>query len=663
LSMMFQELQKVVHFLYVEDLKILVYALAAVAVAAILHDLYRRWRLWTHGGERPRLDRPLTRMGRLLLYGLLQLRVVAEAYAGLMHLALLVGFLGLGLATVTRSVDYYLFHGSILTGSRYLYFKLMADIAGFLAVVGVLMALARRALGLKEELPTGLGDYLILLDLLAILITGFLLEGLMTAAIRRPWIGLWTPVGTPISSLFAGWPEASIRALYRSLWVLHLLLAMGTMALMPYTKLSHLLVGGFLNLLLSRLEEPNAFKPLPDIYRIVEEGGTLGVSKLSEADWRERLDYDSCVECARCHEACPARMSGKPLSPMEVMTALRGAMYGGLWEEALTPERVEARAVWSCVTCGACVAECPLLLNQVETIIDLRRGLYASGGEVPREIQELSYNIMSRGNPYGFPSREREGWLRSLVDEDLAEWAVEGEEYDYLYWMGCAVAYDPELRRGAEALLRVLKRAGLRVAILEGEVCCGEPARKVGDELMFLESAKMVSELLSRYRFRGILTSCPHCYNALKNEYRGYGYALQVESHVEALHEIVSRGLIRLKAEGLKVTYHDPCYLSRWNGVVEEPRDILKAVEGLRLLEMPRNGLKALCCGGGGGQAFYEVEGGERISALRLREALETGAEALIVACPHCHSMFRGEELPEGFKVMEIAELISTALE
>ncbi len=663
MSETFQELQKVRHFLYVADLKPLVYLLLPVVIAAVLLGLYRHWRLWTHGGEKPRFDRPLTRIGRLLLYGLLQLRVVADGYAGLMHLALYIGCLGLGLATVTRSVDYYFFHGSLLVGPRYLYFKLMADVSGLLMLIGVLTALLRRLLRLKEGLPTDLSDYLILLDLLAILVTGFLLDGLMNAAYRKPWINPWTPIGTPISNLFMGWSTSSIKALYRPLWVLHLTLAMMTMAVIPYTKLSHLLVGGLLNLLFSRLEEPSIFKPIPEIYRIVEEGGALGVSRLSEASWRERLDYDSCVECARCHEICPVRISGKPLSPMEVIITLGEAMRRGLWEEPLTPERIEADVVWSCVTCGACVMECPLLLNQVETLIDLRRGLYLSEIEVPREVQELSYNIMSKGNPYGFPSKEREDWLRRLVDDGLVEWAREEERYDYIYWIGCAIAYDPELRGCAEALLKALKKAGLRVAILEGEICCGEPARKVGDELMFVESAKMVSEFLSRYSYDSILTSCPHCYNALKNEYRGYGYTLRVESHVEALHKLISRGTLKLQPLDLRATYHDPCYLSRWNGIVEEPRETLRAIRGLKLLEMSRKGLKALCCGGGGGHAFYEVKRGERISGLRLREALDTGAEALVVACPHCHSMFRGEELPEGFRLYDIAELVAMALE
>lgn len=648
------------HFLYVEDLKLLIYILLVAVDSSLLYALYRRWRLWTHGGEKPRFDRPLARIGRLIRYGLLQLRVLSEIYAGVMHLTLFLGCLGLGLASVMRSVDYYIFHGSLLVGSRYLYFKLMADLSGLLMILGVLMALLRRGIGLKEGLPTGLGDFVILLDLLSILVTGFLLEGMMTAAYRRAWIGLWSPVGLLASNLFLGWPEASIIALYRPLWVLHLLLAMGTLAVMPYTKLSHLIFGGPLNLLLSRLEEPAVFKPVPEIYKIVEEGESIGVSKLSETSWRERLDYDSCVECARCHEACPARMSGMPLSPMELMRVLREAMQRELWEEPII-QRVDAEVVWSCVTCGACLKECPLLLNQVETLLDIRRGLYTSGIGVPREIQELSYNTLSRGNPYGFPTRERKEWLRRLVEEGLAEWAVEGEEYDHLYWIGCAVAYDPELRGCAEGLLRVLMRAGLRVAVLE-EVCCGEPARKIGDELMFVESAKMVSELLSKYRFRSLLTSCPHCYNALRREYGGYGYHLEVESHVEALSRVVSESLLELRLEGLKVTYHDPCYLSRWNGIVEEPRRILRAIEGLTLLEMPRRGVEALCCGGGGGHAFYELRVGERISTLRLDEALKTGAASLIVACPHCYSMFRGEELPEGFRVYDIAELVAMAL-
>ncbi len=652
------------HYLFVEDLKPLVYVMVVVAGVALLLGLYRYWARWTHGGERIPLDSLGVRIGRFLRYGLLQARVLRKPYEGLMHALIFTGIVLLLIATVLRFIEadilLPLAGSKFLVGQVYAVYKLAANIGGLALLAGVVLAWARRVAG-EPGLPDTVEDHAVLAFFAWIAVSGFILDGIATLAYRYPFINGWDPVGYLVASLLAGWSWEHLVALYRVLWTAHMVTAIAAIGSLPYTKLSHIVFGGFFNTFFSRLEHPSAFKPVPDIEKRVEAGQLFGIVKLSDTTWKQRMDYDACTRCARCHNACPAQLTGKPLSPMNLVLSMRRAMDQEKWDENVVPAIISPETVWSCVTCGACVYQCPVLIHHVETIIDIRRGLIARGEHVPDELLQVSYNIMRTGNPYAANPYEKEEWLRSLIEKGLVEEAREGEEYDYLLWVGCAVAYDPRLRGTVEALLRILKRAGFRVAVALDQNCCGEPARRIGDELLFTELVKQNAELLKRYRFRKLLVTCPHGYNVFKHEYSLYGVKVDVEHHSQLLARLLREGRIKpRKRLDTIVTYHDPCYLGRWNGVFEEPREVVKAsVKELR--EMPRNRWNSFCCGGGGGGVFYDIKIGERISRVRVKEAASTGAKVIAVACPFCNIMLSAEAPDYNMEVKDIAELLDQA--
>lgn len=654
------------HFLYVEDLEVIVYILLIISSIVFIYGLYRYYKRWTYGGQKIPLNMIILRIRRFIKYGLFQRKVLMKSYEGLMHVLIFLGIILLFLATILRAFEYDIlirfFGNRFLTGIYYLTFKLMANIAGIMVILGISMAFVRRIAKITEGLPNTLSDYLILLDLVIIIATGYVLDSINTLSYRIKWIDLWDLIGHPLAFLFINLDSSLLINLYRGLWLFHLTLALLSIAIVPYTKLSHIIIGGFFNVFFSELDALPEYKPIPNIEKIVEEGGELGSSKLVNTTWKERMDYDSCIKCARCHNVCPANLSEKPLSPMNLMLKLRDMMNKNLWNEIIVPEHVEADIIWACVTCRACVYECPLLINQLKSIIDIRRGVFASGENVPNELLQVSYNMMRTGNPYGFNPAERETWINKIAEANLAEIAKESEEYDYLYWTGCNVSYDPNIRGTGEALLKILKELGIKVGILLEERCCGEPARRIGDELMFTEILKFNGELLSKFKFKTLLVSCPHGYNVFKHEYPQYGYLFKVEHHSQLLARLIKEGKIRAQLQVIKkITYHDPCYLGRWNGIYDEPRDIIRSIDRIKLLEMPRNKERSFCCGGGGGHAFYEMKRGERISKLRAEEAKSTGADMIVVACPFCNIMLRSEAINLDMEVLDISEILLRA--
>jgi Fe-S oxidoreductase len=346
---------------------------------------------------------------------------------------------------------------------------------------------------------------------------------------------------------------------------------------------------------------------------------------------------------------------------MEVMLDMRDLQRKEEWDETVWPGHVDVEAIWSCVMCGACVEECPLLLDQAETLMELRRGVYFEEAHVSRDVQLISNNIMKRGNPYGFSSSEKEPWIMELIEKELCELAEENEEYDYLLWIGCVTSFDPQIRKSTESFLRLMKKAGYRIAVLADEQCCGDPARRVGDELMFFETVTINQEILEGYKYGKLITSCPHCYNSFKNEYKGYGYEPDVEHSTVTLSQLLKEGKLKpMVPVETTITFHDSCFLGRWNDIYQAPRDIITSVPGVKLVEMERNQSKAFCCGGGGSQLFYEIEEGERISKMRVKEAEKTGASSMVVACPYCNTMFVGED--SEMSIMDINELLEKSI-
>lgn len=642
------------HYLLVEDLEPIVYLIAIIVIAILAYSIYKNYKIWFRGSETLPFRPFLPRFKRLIIYGILQYRVIKDRVSGLTHGLIYSGMIILLIGTAIRALEYdlslKLFGFRVLTGLGYLTFKLLMNIAGILVIVGVTIAICRRVVGIPPKRPTYLQDYLILLGVLSIVITGFILDAGATSFYRKGWIGWWDPLGRLISS----WVDIT-PSIYRAIWLLHLTLALGIVALMPFSKLSHLYISGLFNTYFSRLEGPSTFKPVPNIDELIEQGKGFGATRVSEFSWKQRMDFDACTLCARCENACPASTTDKPLSPMKLMLTMKNLMHGKDDREVI-PEILTPEFVWSCVSCGACVYECPVLIHHVETVIDIRRNLAPLGKDTPDKLQAAAYNTMRTGNPYGANPADSVKWRRSLSEKLGIKTAKPGEEYGYIYWIGCAPSYNPEIRPSVEAVIKALKKAEINFAILEDEKCCGEPARRIGDELLFKEMALANIEQLKRYKFKKLIISCPHGLNVFKHEYNSYGEGFEVIHHVQLLSSLVREGRLKVKEVNGKFTYHDPCYLARWNGIINEPRDILRRAG--EFVEMEKHGANAFCCGGGGGHVFFDIKIGERIGTARAKQVKETGADRLIVACPNCNLMMRSEGVLLKFKVYDISEVI-----
>ncbi|MEZ0289974.1 MAG: (Fe-S)-binding protein [Sulfolobales archaeon] len=657
------------HYLFTQDLKPLVYIELVLSLIFILGGLfYYYYKYFRDYSLRVFFIFSWNNFYRFIRYVFLQKKVLEEVLPGSLHFGIFYGFLILIVATLVRAVDYYYseYTGTHLVyGYSYAILKLIFDLGGLLALAGLLIALYRRIARLTKDLPNTLEDLTVLVVLIVIVLSGFILEGVTYTICRSSWPFYYNPVGYLFTHIFSSYDTDRLILVYRATWIFHLTVALITISVTPYTKLSHILFSS-LNVYYSTelLKPETTYKPVADIDRRIEERGYVGVKKLRDTTWLQRLNYLACIKCARCHNNCPAVQSGKILSPMKLITDLRSSMDDNKWDTDLVPTIIDPEVVWSCVTCGACIRACPVLINHVETIADIRRSLMSTGENTPNEVLSLSYNIMRVGNPYGYNPVERENWISELVSRGLVEFAEEDREYDILYWIGCNTSYDPNLRRVAEDLLEILRSLNLRVAVLRDETCCGEPARRIGDELTFREIAKNNYEKLSKYKFKKLLLSCPHGYTVFRRDYNSLGLRISADivHHTQLLSELIEKGLIRPGELRIRATYHDPCYLGRWNGVYEEPRKIIRSVRGLDFVEMPRSREKSFCCGGGGGHAFFEIKRGVRISRLRVEEAHRTGAGVLVTSCPICNTMLRAEASEYNLEVVDIATLLKRSM-
>ncbi len=646
-------------FMAATALDLLRILLVAVTALFIYIGARRYYARWTRGGQK--LGEGLRfSLGSFAANALLQRRVLARRRS-LFHLPVYAGavlLLAAGvmfLASPARCLSPY------ASPSRGYYeaFRVLANIGGLAMAIGLAMALARRGAGRIPWVLTSPEDVAIDLWLLALLYTGALVDAATAAAHYGSSPPAWDIAGRLFAPLWLGVDVRSFAATFQAVQLIHLAVAVMTFGIAAYTKLGHIAVSS-LNTGYPR--PPGwAARPEPEAEKRIEEGGTIGVVRLEDTWWKQRLDLDACTMCGRCAAACPAANTGKPLVPMLLVTKLRDEARKDNWGQELVPTVLKPEEVWSCTTCRACVEACPVLIHHVELMHDLRRGLVSRGEHVPDELLQVSYNLMRTGNPYGSDPYEREQWLQELAEKGLVEIAEPGKEYDLLLWAGCAPSYDPRLRGTVEALLRLLKRAGLSVAVALEQQCCGEPARRIGDELMFQELVKMNKEALEQYRFKKILVTCPHGLQVLRHEYPQYGARWEVVHHSQLLAQLIREGRLKpTRKLDIAVTYHDPCYLGRWNRIYDDPRLVVRAsIRELR--EMKRSRENSFCCGGGGGGVFYDPKIGERISRARMQEAKNTGARAVAVACPFCNIMLSAEAPDFDMEVKDIAELLDEA--
>ena len=690
---------------------IAMYVLATAASGVFAYGVWRRIRIWRRGlpGKKapaaesaesngtasvsqvadgaplladtpiaPGVPRETNPLLRVLRHVVLQQRIGRIPWAWLSHASIFYGFIVLFIGTVIVGLEHYgIFHlfGISWTGRFYTFTSFWLDVFGLVFLGGVGVALARR-LGLTPRVQPSskMIDAVILLLFLMIGITGFVVEGLRIAFDFPPFERGVSFVGWGLASFFRsfGLSGEAVRPWHLASWWLHMVLVMAFIAMAPYTKLLHFVVAPFY---IAITPEHRSGRLKPVSLEEVEETGRVGLAEVTDFTQRQLLSYDACTHCRRCESACPAFATGKPLSPMRVILdiAEHGEHQGSLHGDVISAE-----TLWSCTTCGACVHNCPVLIDQMGTIIDMRRHLVGEG-QVVGSSQSALRTIASRGNPWGLPPEERADWAQGLdvptVDENPTP--------DVLLWVGCAGSYDRRNQQVARALSKFLQAAGVNYSILgKKERCTGDPARRIGDEFTFLEQATANVDTLSKVPFKRIVTQCAHCFNTLKNEYPDFGGNYQVTHHTEFLQELIASGkLPEAAAAGVPsngttsetkpavgpVVFHDPCYLSRHNDGAEPVRDVLhsKASGGLPIVEPERTGCNTFCCGAGGGRMFMEEQIDQRVNVARWEQLKATGAKTVAVGCPFCMTMLDDASKADsdsGVEVKDIAELVAAAL-
>jgi len=668
-----------------------------LALAAIfLWGVWKHYRSWRLGRPSPWDRRYRERVRRFFAQGVAQLRLLSQFLPGIMHFFISWGMVVLFLGTVVVAIQADL-HIPIMRGWFYLYFQSLAlDAFGLVAVAGTVMALWLRYVRRLERLRKGLFDGILTGLLLLILVTGFLLEGLRIIATGDPW-GLWSPVGYAVGRLFlaTGLSVTAMRHLHAALWWTHMFLAFAWLGYIPFSKLFHVVLAPA-NVFAQPLVPPaQALAPID-----FETAAALGTARFQDFRRKDLFDLDVCTECGRCEEWCPGWVTGKPLSPRAVILDLREGLHAlnaaatgrgrgtagdNTGQAAVTTEAppvaggvIREDTLWACTTCGWCQEHCPVFIEHVPKTVDMRRYLAMEEARLPDAMEAALRGIEDRGHPWRGSRFSREDWFRDLGFSALKP----GEQSEVLYWVGCTAALEERSRKIARAFAVLMREAGVQFGLLgDQEQCSGDPARRMGNEYLFQTLAQANIQSFQEHGVKTIVTTCPHCYNTIKNEYPQFGGTFQVYHHTEFLAQLVKEGRLPAPPQpdagsagggsdgtgtgtagaGL-VTYHDPCYLGRYNGHYDEPRALLTDYLHLPLAEPELSRRDAFCCGAGGGRAWAEEDPAHRVSIVRSRQLIGTGASTVATACPFCLPMLtdgvRGTGEGEGVRVMDIAEIM-----
>jgi Fe-S oxidoreductase len=526
-------------------------------------------------------------------------------------------------------------------------------------------------------------DLLLPVWLLVIGLTGFLVEGMRLAATEAAlgYSPLWSPAGSFFAQLWKGADPATVRWWHAATWQFHAALSLGWVAALPYTpKVLHILTAA-LNVVLADLRQKGRLRTV-DVESAFEKDQPLGAGRIQDFTRKDMLDLLSCTECGRCEANCPAHISGKLLSPRQIIVNLRDqaaeeARFAGNAKEKrqIVGGTVAAEEIWACTTCMACVEVCPVYIDPLTKILQLRQNEVMIQDCYPATFADVFNGMTKRGNPWNQHSSSRLEWARGLSVRTMAQAAAAGEEVEYLLWVGCSASFDARNQRIVRSLVTILQKAGISFAVLgEEETCTGDPARRMGHEYLYQIQARQNIETLSGCNVQKILTLCPHCFNCLGNEYSALGGDYRVVHHVQLLHELLETGRIKLsKSVEAVVSYHDSCYLGRYNGIYDAPRDVLKRIPGIELVEMKRSRETGMCCGSGGGLMWVEEEPGKRVNERRVeqvQEVFETahdspGRRFVASACPFCMTMLEDGLAARETNIQDrdIAELVADALE
>jgi len=645
----------------------LAYAFAIIPIVIFIWGFLRLFRHISIGKPDNRWDNLGWRIRNLFIYVFLQWRLFRKPVIGIAHAMIFIGFLVLLVGT-TLDALHGLFHLFDIKGWFYLILSFLLDIWGLMVIIGVIIALGRRYLFRPKYIENEVDDGIVLLLLGLSLATGFIVEALRISALR-PSYEVWSSVGWTVSYLFNGLGEGTVLFWHEVIWWTHMAISFAFIAYIPFSKLRHIFTSP-LTIFFSSSLPKGELPPTDDL----EKAEAFGSATVNQFNWKDLLDLVACTRCGRCQQACPAQACGKTLNPKKLILDLQNNLnkwapklrkagkHEPIDEALIIPQSVDPEELWACTTCRACMEQCPILIEHIPKVVEMRREQVLMHSAFPKELQLTFRNMETNSNPWGLGWAERSKWAEGL---DITTLALDAE-VDYLFYVGCMGSYDERTKRVARAFVQICKQAGIKLGILgEEEKCCGDSARRTGNEYLAYMLMLENIETFNSYGVTRIVTICPHGYNTIKNEYPRFGGRYAVFHHSELLAFFLAEGrlgTIRGSEETADVLYHDSCYLGRYNEIYEDPRNILRSIPGLRLNEAKNHRKTSFCCGAGGGRMWMEEEADKRISDFRLQELMEKKPDTIAVACGFCMTMFedalKRKNIEVAVPVKDIAEIL-----
>jgi Fe-S oxidoreductase len=682
------EIQREVFINIPSPLRLAFYTVAPILLLWGAVQLSYRVRNWERGAPDNRATTVKNLKHRLADFrsGIYMQTLMREPGAGIMHSLIYFNFLILLAVTTVLEINHQVPESlKFLNGDVYKGYSLVGDLAGAGFLAGMVLAILRRY-GPRSWRPYRIAvksrpEHIVINGtLLAIGVTGFMAEGYRIALQGRPDFEQWSVIGYPLSAVVG---TANLSGWHQFWWIAHVVAFFTFLVIIPGTMMRHMFTSP-LNMYLSHRERPKgAMKALPDLENTSLE--TFGASTVDQFTWKQLLDTDACTMCGRCTSVCPANATGKPLDPREIVLKT-GEVMSRTGTPPVSPpigvdpeitvssdsvfERITTEEVWSCTTCKACDEICPVNIEILDKILDMRRSLTLMESDFPTELGQAFRSMENSSNPWAMSQSTRADWAKDL-SVPVIDPATDTFDHDYLYWVGCAGSFDDKNQKVTQAMAKLLGRAEIDVAILgPNELCTGDPARRSGNEYLFQMLAKQNVENLNGLGVKKIITQCPHCFNTLQNEYPQLGGDYEVVHHSQFLEWLIDTGKLDVSEATLeeRIVYHDSCYLGRHNDVYLAPRKVIGSLKGVQLVEAGRNGTKGMCCGAGGARMWMEEDVGTKVNDDRSLELINTGASRVATACPFCYVMMddgiKGHGVEETeVRVADIAMHVLEAIE